>query len=83
MNYDQIRTSLKKARLALDKLELLEPLLEQHGASDDGTISEALSDFTLSLHHLVKAVPEKLLPPMLQNGNAITPKWQRFPRRWI
>jgi len=74
MNYDQIRTSLKKARLALDKLELLEPLLEQHGASDDGTISEALSDFTLSLHHLVKAVPEKLLPPMLQNGNAIHAK---------
>jgi two-component system NtrC family sensor kinase len=74
MNYDQIRTSLKKARLALDKLELLEPLLEQHGASDDGTISEALSDFTLSLHHLVKAVPEKLLPPMLQKGNAIHAK---------
>ncbi len=74
MNYDQIRTSLKKARLALDKLELLEPLLEQHGASDDGTISEALSDFTLSLHHLVKAVPEKLLPPMLQNGNAVHAK---------
>ncbi len=74
MNYEQIRTSLKKARLALDKLELLEPLLEQHGASDDGTISEALSDFTLSLHHLFKAVPEKLLPPMLQNGNAVHAK---------
>jgi len=74
MNYDQIRTSLKKARLALDKLELLEPILEQHGTSDDGTISEALSDFTLSLHHLVKAVPEKLLPPVLQNGNAIHAK---------
>jgi PAS domain S-box-containing protein len=74
MNYEQIRTSLKKSRLALDKLELLEPLLEQHAASDDGTISEALSDFTLSLHHLVKAVPEKLLPPMLQNGNAVHAK---------
>ncbi len=74
MNYEQIRTALKKSRLALDKLELLEPLLEQHGASDDGTISEALSDFTLSLHHLVKAVPEKLLPPMLQNGNAVRAK---------
>ncbi len=74
MNYDQIRTSLKKARLALDKLELLEPLLEQHGTGDDGTISEALSDFTLSLHHLIKAVPEKLLPPMLQNGNAVHAK---------
>ena len=74
MNYDQIRTSLKKARLALDTVELLEPLLDQHGASDDGAISEALSDFTLSLHHLVKAVPEKLLPPMLQKGNAIHAK---------
>lgn len=74
MNYEQIRTSLKKSRLALDKLELLEPLLEQHGASDDGTISEALSDFTLSLHHLIKAVPEKLLPPILQSGNAIQAK---------
>ncbi|MFQ3597083.1 MAG: ATP-binding protein [Chloroherpetonaceae bacterium] len=74
MNYEQIRTSLKKSRLALDKLELLEPLLEQHGVSDDGTISEALSDFTLSLHHLIKAVPEKLLPPMLQNGNAVHAK---------
>ena len=74
MNYEQIRTSLKKSRLALDKLELLEPLLEQHAANDDGTISEALSDFTLSLHHFVKAVPEKLLPPMLQNGNAVHAK---------
>lgn len=74
MNYEQIRTALKKSRLALDKLELLEPLLEQHSVSDDGTISEALSDFTLSLHHLVKAVPEKLLPPMLQNGNAVHAK---------
>ncbi len=71
MNYEQIRNALKKSRLALDKLELLEPLLEQHGASDDGMISEVLSDFTLSLHHLVKAVPEKLLPPILQNGNAV------------
>jgi hypothetical protein len=74
MNYDQIRTSLKKARLALDKLELLEPLLEQHGASDDGTISEALSDFTLSLHHLVKAVPEKLLRPCFKTATPFTPK---------
>jgi PAS domain S-box-containing protein len=74
MNYEQIRTALKKARLALDKLELLEPLLEQHSLSNDGIISEALSDFTLSLHHLVKSVPEKLLPPMLQNAKAVQAK---------
>ncbi len=71
MNYEQIRASLKKSRLALDKLELLEPLLERHGAADDSIISEALADFTLSLHHLIRAVPEKLLPPILQNGNAV------------
>jgi PAS domain S-box-containing protein len=52
----------------------LEPLLETHAVSDDGAFSESLSDFTLSLHHLIKAVPEKLLPPMLQNGNAVHAK---------
>ncbi len=73
MNYDHIRTALRKARLALDKLELLEPLWEQHSTHDD-TMSDVFSDFTLSIHQLIKAIPEKLLPPLLQNRQAISAK---------
>ncbi len=74
MNYEQIRNALKKLRLTLDKMELLDPVLEHRSTGEDNMISELLSDFTLSLHHIIKAVPEKLLPPILQNGYAIRAK---------
>ncbi|MFN3562368.1 MAG: hypothetical protein ACK4XM_10725, partial [Chloroherpetonaceae bacterium] len=61
-------------RLTLDKMELLDPVLEQRSTGDDSMVSELLSDFTLSLHHIIKGVPEKLLPPILQNGYAVRAK---------
>lgn len=74
MNYEQIRTALKKLRLTLDKMELLDPVLEHRSTGDDSMVSELLSDFTLSLHHIIKGIPEKLLPPIVQNGYAVRAK---------
>jgi PAS domain S-box-containing protein len=64
MNYKKVRKSLKKLKLALDRLELLEPVLDETDAqpTNGQHAADASTEFMLTLQQLLQHVPNEMLP---------------------
>ncbi len=72
LNYKKIKKSLKEVRDALERLELLEPMLDEN-SSDMSALknSRQLSEFTVSVHKLIGNIPDPFLPTMVQSAHAV------------